>query len=49
MSTPVIILFLPTSSPIEKNTFLSNQLPYPEYLYWSISICFVNLTAQTIF
>ena len=32
MSTPKIITFLPTSSSIEKNPFLSNPIPYPEYL-----------------
>ena len=46
MSTPKVITFLPTSSPIEENHFLSNPIPYPEYLYRSISTCFVNLTTQ---
>ena len=40
ISTPIIITFLPTSSLIEKNPFLSNPVPYPEYLYRPISICF---------
>ena len=30
-STPKIITFLPISLPIEKNSFLSNPIPYPEY------------------
>ena len=30
---------------VKKNSSLSNPIRYPEYLYWSISGCFVNLTA----
>ena len=32
MSTPKIITFLPIPLPSEKNIFLSNLIPYPEYL-----------------
>ena len=42
ISTPNTITFLTTSSPIEKNPFLSNPIPYPGYLYRSISTSFVN-------
>ena len=46
ISTPKIITFLPSPQDgCEKNLFLSNPIPYPEYLCRSISICFVNLTA----
>ena len=44
ISTPKIITFLPISSPIEKDAFLSNAVPYPEYPYLSISGFLVNLT-----
>ena len=44
-----LLTFLPTSSPIEKKCFLSNPIPYPEYLYKSTSMCFVNLTAPNNF
>ena len=45
MPTPKIFTFLPTSSPTEKNPFLSNPMPYPECLYRSTLTCCVNLTA----
>ena len=45
MMNPKIIAFLPISLPGEKIPFLSNLIPYREYLYWSISGCFVNLIA----
>ena len=45
MSTAKIITFLPASSPIEKNSFLPNSIPYAEYLCRSRSTCFANLTA----
>ena len=32
-STPKIITFLPVSLPSEKTPFLSNTMPYPEYLH----------------
>ena len=46
ISIPKIITFLPVP-PIgcEKNPFLSNAIPYPEYLYLSISAFLVKLTA----
>ena len=45
-SAPKIITFLPYP-PLgcEKRPLESNQIPYPEYLYLSISAFFVNLTA----
>ena len=46
ISTPKIFILLPVS-PIEceKNHFLSNPVPNPEYLYLSISAFSVKLTA----
>ena len=47
ISTPKIITFLPVT-PLgwEKKPCLSNLIPYPEYLYCSISAgCLVKLTA----
>ena len=44
ISTSKIITFLPVSLPIEKNALLSNPIPYPECLYLSILVFFVNLT-----
>ena len=44
ISTPKIITFLPVSLPIEKDVSLSNPMPYPVYLYLSISAFLVNLT-----
>ena len=35
---------LSISLPIEKDAFLSNPIPYPEYPYLSISVLLVNLT-----
>ena len=43
MATPKLITVLPISLPSEKTPFLSNPIPYPEYFFWSISGCFVNL------
>ena len=37
ISNPKIIHFLPNPLPIENSLFLSNLIPYPEYLYLSIS------------
>ena len=45
LSTPKIITFLP--NPIAGNPkvpFISYPIPYPEYLYLSISAFFINLT-----
>ena len=42
--TPKIISFLPNPLPNENSSFLSNPIPYPEYLYSSISTFSVNLT-----
>ena len=46
ISTPKIAIFLP-DSPVgnEKFTLIANPVPYPEYLYLSISAFFTNLTA----
>ena len=44
ISTPKIIIFLPVSLSIEKDHCLSNPIPYPKYLYLSISVFLVNLT-----
>ena len=46
ISTPKIIKFLPVP-PLgyEKNPFPSNPIPYPEYVYLSISTFSYNLTA----
>ena len=33
MTTPKTITFLPVPLANEKNPFLSNPIPYPEYLY----------------
>ena len=42
----MIITFLPvTPLGCEKNPFLSNPIPYPEYLHLSISTFLVNVTA----
>ena len=38
ISNPKITTFLPTQFPTEKNPFISNPIPYPEYLYLLISI-----------
>ena len=46
ISTPKIITILP--NPLvgnEKVPFVSNPIPYPDYLYLSISTFFTNLTA----
>ena len=46
ISTPKIITFLPV--PLlgcQKNRCLSNPIPYPEYVYLSISAFLVKLTA----
>ena len=40
------IQFLPDPFPTEKVLFLSNPIPYPEYLYLSISTFLVKLTAR---
>ena len=46
MFSPKIITFLPDLLPNdEKVPFLSNPIPYPEYLYRSISVCYVDLTS----
>ena len=46
MSTPKIITFLPNPIPgDEKLPCLSNPIPYPEYLYLSLSAFLVRLTA----
>ena len=43
---PKIITFLPNVIPgNEKLPCLSNPIPYPEYLYLSISIFLINVTA----
>ena len=46
ISTPIIIILLPVL-PLgcEKIPFLSNPIPYLEYLYLSISAFLANLTA----
>ena len=44
ISTPKIITFLPILLATEKNVFLSNSIPYPEYPYLSIPAFLVNLT-----
>ena len=44
ISTPKLLTFLPISLPTEKDVFLSNPLPYPEYPYLSILAFLVNLT-----
>ena len=46
ISTPKIITFLP-NQPVgnEKNPVISNPISYLEYLYWSTSVFFTNLTA----
>ena len=46
ISAPKIITFFPYP-PLgcEKDPFESNPIPYPEYLYLSMSAFFVNLTA----
>ena len=44
MSTPKIITFLLISLAIEKDAFLSNPIPYPEYPCLLISVFLVNLT-----
>ena len=43
ISTPKIITFLPVSLPNEKVVSVSNPIPYPEYLYLSMSAFLVNL------
>ena len=46
ISIPKIVTFLPVSPEgCEKNPFPSNAIPYPEYLYLSMSAFLVNLTA----
>ena len=46
LSTPKIITFLSVPPPgCQKNPCLSNVIPYPEYLYLSISAFLVKLTA----
>ena len=46
ISAPKIITFLPyPPRGCEKDPFESNPIPYPEYLYLSMSAFFVNLTA----
>ena len=45
ISTAQIIQSLPNPLPIQKVPFLSNPIPYPEYLNSSISLCLVKLTA----
>ena len=46
ISTPRILQFLPNPLPIEKVPFLSNPMPYPEYLYSLILLIFlVEVTA----
>ena len=44
ISTSKIFTFLPISLPTEKDMFLSNQIPYPEYPYLSILAFLVHLT-----
>ena len=47
ISTPTIMTFLPSPVPgNEKLPCLSNQIPYPEYLYLSISAFLVRVTAS---
>ena len=43
MSAPKIIIFLP-SPPLVKLPLESNPIPYPGYLYLSMSAFLVNLT-----
>ena len=46
MSAPKIITFLPNSmSENEKRPFLSNPIPYPEYLCLSLLTSLVKVTA----
>ena len=46
MSNPKIITFLPNPVPgAEKRPYLSNPIPYPEYLKLSISAFLFKLTA----
>ena len=45
ISAPKIIQFVPNPLPTENFPFLSNPIPYPEYLYLSISTFLVKLTA----
>ena len=46
ISTPKIITFRPVPTLGRgKNPCLSNPIPYPKYLYWSISSVLVKLTA----
>ena len=45
ISTPKIIQFLPNPLPTENVPFLSNPIPYPVYLYLSISLFLVKVTA----
>ena len=44
ISNSKIIWFLPNPLPTEKIPFLSNPIPYPEYLYSSISTFLVKRT-----
>ena len=46
ISAPKIRQFQPNSLPTEKVPFLSNPIPYPEYLYSSISTFLVNVTVS---
>ena len=44
VSTAKIIQYLPNPLPSENVPFLSNPIPYPEYLYLTISLFLVKLT-----
>ena len=43
ISIPKVIQFLPNPLPTENFSLLSNPIPYPEYLYLSISTFLVNV------
>ena len=45
ISTPKIMQFLPNPLPNEKVPILSDPIPFPEYIYLSISTFLVRLTA----
>ena len=45
ISTPKVIQFLSNTLPTENPSFLSNTIPYAEYLYLSISLFLFKLTA----
>ena len=48
ISAPKIITFLPNPLPNENSPFLSNPIPYPDYLYNINNFSQSNSSKQTI-